>query len=354
MSTPEDNTDTNGRQRVIDKIAARFRKHGRERTAAPAAKHPPSLKRLILRGAGALVWGTYIGIGVLGGMSHLAAPIDNLVAQESRGLTAGEAALTRAILGQNFDTDSVRLRFHDGAPDHPFNNLGEDKRHVTLAYVNGRDDNNVHVIDPSYYSRDYSLNSDMGMRGGVFMHELVHIWQHRTGRQAARCDNYEFTLTPQSRFEDFCSEQQAEIIRAYAVRFIIPSHPLLEAEARFHSMLRSMGSTYDAKLNKDDTNLARVVEAAFPHAAASRLRIQTNFNNAAVCTDQRAYAQPNISYQTHFNQCAAIHIRTVNGENLEAHSTAAVNPSAVPPPSIDDLMPTKSAQARPARSPQPG
>lgn len=354
MSTPADK-DT-GRQRVIEKIAARFRKHGRERTAAPSAKHPPSFKRLLRRGTAALIWGTYIGFTALAGTSHLTEPLDNMAAQQSRSLTAGEAALARAILGPDFATDDIRMRFHDSAPSHPFNNLDEDERHTTLAYVNAYDQNNVHVINPYYHSRDYSLSNDLGLRGGVFMHEIAHIWQNRTGRQAVSCDTYEFTLTAQSRFEDFCNEQQGEIIRAYAVRFIIPSHPMLEVEGRFHGMFRLIGEDYQAKLNDNDSNLARVVEAAFPHAAAARLRIQTNFNNAAVCANDRARAQPNVSFQVHFNQCAATHIRTINGERLTTEPPVGHVPAGTPvmlPPSLEQA-PAQTTQARPARPPQHG
>ncbi len=322
-----------GQQRVMDKIAERFRKRGRARTAPPAAKRPFSARRFLLRASSALVIGTYAGLAALAASTHLTGPLDNLAAQQSRGLTAGEAAMAHAVFGQDFDTASVRLRFHDHAPTHPFNNVHDDARHATLAYVNASDTRNIHMIDRVYHADDYSRANDMGVRGGVFMHELTHIWQHRAGDQAVSCKTYEYTLTPQSRFEDFCTEQQGEIIRDYTMRFLIPGHPMMEMSSRIQGMARAAGITIDDSLGANESILARVVERQFPTAAAARLRMQASFNDAAVCAFAQQQQAPQVSYQDHFNSCAATRVRTLNGETLTAQMSVPMlqTPRTTPP-----------------------
>lgn len=363
MDQPDNNTET-GRQRVIDKIAARFRKVGRERTAPPAAAHPPSKQqrahkiiKTSLNMIAVLGWG---GLGLTVMSDKLAVPVDNMVALGSRALTSGEADLARALFGNDFETDSIRLRFHNEAPDHMFNRLNNPRG--VLAYVNGTDTENIHFVERLYHAHDYSRADDLATRGGVFMHELTHIWQNRTGNEAAHCENYSFTLTDQSRFEDFCNEQQAEIIRSYVTRFIIPGHPTMEVTARANGMIHAMGGRIEDHLSGHDKNLARVIEAAFPHAAASRLRIQTNFNNAAICAVNRARATPRIDYQTHFNNCADIHVRNISGQTLTVDAQRDVTPSPhahlpdarlldksfAPTPDPDQLA-AKTASARPPR-----
>lgn len=351
-NSTEKNADT-ARQRVIDTIAARFKKRGRERTAAPSESFPRKAVRVakhVLIAASVLGWGN-IGYNVAS--AYLTAPVDNMMADTSRPLTVGEQALAKAVFGDTFDTNDVTLRFHDGAPRHFFTMRQNDYRASALAYVNRTAAQDIHFVDTDFHAKDYSRANDMGLRGGVFIHEMAHVWQARQATSAPFCTNYDFTLTDQSKFEDFCNEQQAEILRSYVMRFIIPSHPLMAANAQANALMAKAGSTRQMALSSEDHNLARVVEQVFPHARTSRLHIMAGFNAAATCALDRAVADNSMSYAEHFNACAAVHVRTVNGERLELPSYQA-QAEVAPQTAQADHAHGHHHHARPARAPQPG
>lgn len=351
-NSTEKNTDT-ARQRVIDTIAARFKKRGRERTAAPSESFPRKAVRVakhVLIATSLLGWG---GIGYNYVAAELTPSVDNMMADSTREMTAGEHALAKAVFGNDFNTDGIHLRFHESAPRHAFTLFSNELRGSALAFVNTRQANDIHFVDTDVHAKDYGRANDMGWRGGVFIHEMTHVWQARQSTAAPFCANYDYTLTDQSKFEDFCNEQQAEILRSYVMRFIIPSHPLMAANAQANALMAKAGSARQMALSSEDHNLARVVEQVFPHARSSRLHIMAGFNAAATCALDRAVADNSMSYAEHFNACAAVHVRTVNGERLELPSYQA-QAEVAPQTAHADHAHGHHHHARPARAPQPG
>ena len=93
---------------------------------------------------------------------------------------------------------------------------------------------------------------------------------------------------------------------------------MMEINGYVQGTAQTMGLNIAESLSSSDTILASVVERQFPHAASARLRMQGNFNTAAACAIARQQSKPAVSYQDHFNSCAATHVRTLNGETLTA------------------------------------
>ena len=120
-----------------------------------------------------------------------------------RGLTRAECRLAQGVFGAAIDYDAVRLVQSKWwwfqppritmAPDghlwfHPKNDLFCD----------------------DFCDRDLSLQ-------GLFIHELVHVWQHQTGiflplKRHPFC-RYDYSLKPGWKLQRYGIEQQAEIVR---------------------------------------------------------------------------------------------------------------------------------------------
>lgn len=312
------------RQSMIDRIAARFRQRGRVRTAPPAIRHSTQKRNRLKGPMKALLCASLSYFALLVGASYFSTALDVISAESSRHLTAGEAAFVQSIFGPDLNTADIKLRFHRNVPRH----FHGDARAGSLAFVAKRDPYNIHFVQGSVHAHDYSRADDTGYRGGVFLHEITHVWQFTQNEAFTACDIYEYKLTPDSRFEDFCLEQQGEIIRDYAMRFVIPAHPRMEANAKFDALFREMGHTWQKELSSQEALLAHVVEQKFPHAVAARLRIQASFNTAGACALHRLRADPSLGHQEHFNACAALHVRTINGETLSVSAQQPVLPAA--------------------------
>ncbi|MEM1131570.1 MAG: vgr related protein [Pseudomonadota bacterium] len=84
-----------------------------------------------------------------------------------------------------------------------------------------------------YWSEDFSTER-LGLRG-LFMHEMVHVWQHQQGiflplKRHVFC-RYDYSLKPGWTLERYGIEQQAEIVRhVYLLRegATLPGAPSLE------------------------------------------------------------------------------------------------------------------------------
>lgn len=120
-----------------------------------------------------------------------------------RSMTGREVALARSIFGDAIDYERVRIHNRKWwwfqpprismAPDghlwfHPKNDLFCD----------------------DFCDRDLSLQ-------GLFIHELVHVWQHQTGiflplKRHPFC-RYDYSLKPGWKLQRYGIEQQAEIVR---------------------------------------------------------------------------------------------------------------------------------------------
>jgi hypothetical protein len=157
------------------------------------------------------------------------------LAGHPRPLKEGEEKIAHSLFGDEIDTKSIRLHSAD------INFFG--KTGITLF-------NHVWVFRYAA-STDYSKEEIPD----TFVHEMAHVWQYQHGRVNPRtfCRTYDYTLTPQSRLNDFCIEQEASIIADYSTRFLFPGNA---------SYLRE-DDTKDALLQK-------VVEARLPQAQAAR------------------------------------------------------------------------------------
>lgn len=163
-----------------------------------------------------------------------------------RALSPGEKILVSRFFVDVIDTDIIRI-YSD-----------PDRMSALGAAFNKCD---VAFYGPTMQSRDYSREGAY-MRG-VFMHEMGHLWQHQTNwrhtKTSCLWNIYDYELTPQSRFSDFCVEQQASIIEEYVQVFL-----------------------GDAEAVIDTALLQRIIEEQFPGAKELRLQKETRATPAPV------------------------------------------------------------------------
>lgn len=145
----------------------------------------------------------------------------------SRPLTPGEIALTRSVFGDAVDTAPVRVHNRKWAFFQP--------RHVTMAPMG-----HLH-----FYPEGGRYREDFGSAGldlqGLFIHEMVHVWQHQRGiflplRRHPLC-RYDYAIKPGQPLARYGIEQQAMIVQhAFLLRHgaIIPGAPPL---AQYESIL---------------------------------------------------------------------------------------------------------------------
>ena len=120
-----------------------------------------------------------------------------------RPLTHKERDLVASVFGRAIDCDPVRIRLKKWWPFQP--------RNVVMAPLG-----HMHFHpDGPHYREDFgeaSLESQ-----GLFIHEMVHVWQHQSGiflplRRHPFC-RYTYALKPGLPFHRYGLEQQAEIVR---------------------------------------------------------------------------------------------------------------------------------------------
>ena len=122
-----------------------------------------------------------------------------------RGLTPGEVKLARSIFGHAIDYDVVRIRRRKWFPFQP--------RRVTMAPLG-----HVHFHPKgNAYCDDFSRENLQ--RQGLFIHELVHVWQTQTRGKWYLVFNrmpwarYHYSLKPGWPLSRYGIEQQAEIVK---------------------------------------------------------------------------------------------------------------------------------------------
>lgn len=184
----------------------------------------------------------------------------------TRPLTANEAQLVKSIFGPNFDTDTIRIRLHPEADN------------TRMAVLNGNQ-TDIEVFGRDNYSDDFTQSST---RVSVFMHEVAHLRQNREvdGRL---CRARYYTLAENSRFSDFCVEQQGEIIEDYIDLYIYQSNIVLMDPLDFaieNFSYESIGW------------LAEVVEAEFPSARDARMAANNARVAAGIPTISEIFAPP--------------------------------------------------------------
>lgn len=303
------------RTSIIDRVAARF---GRKPKPARA---PRTLRQDVMRMvmiSTAAVFGIQYGPPIV--ERALGVHDDRSYAEQSAPLTTGEAALARAVFGPDFQTGTITKHYHRAMPPtHDARNARD-----VLAYVLLGDTNDIHMIAAELRVKDLSRVPDTGVRANAYMHEMTHIWQHRTGSTAESCGTYAYTLNPQSHFGDFCNEQQAAIVGDYVAIYLQPDSFIngamaLNARLRLHEM----------------EELARVVETQFPHARTARLQLRGQFIPARGCLNnsiqqmQRTQAGA-LDVSAAWQRCVARHVRTVAGERLTTAAAEPVLPETPP------------------------
>lgn len=122
---------------------------------------------------------------------------------KGRPLTVDEIALARRIFGDAIDYSRVGVANRKWAFFQP--------RDVTMAPLGS-----IHFHPGGgLYCNDFGcVDHD---RQGLFIHEMVHVWQHQRGiflplRRHPFC-RYDYSLKPGWRLERYGIEQQAEIVR---------------------------------------------------------------------------------------------------------------------------------------------
>lgn len=120
-----------------------------------------------------------------------------------RGLTPGEAALAHSVFGDAIDYAAVRLARRKWAFFQP--------RDRVMAPSGC-----IHFHPQSDAWRDDFATAHLTLQG-LFIHEMVHIWQHQRGifLPLARhpfC-RYAYALKPGQPFHRYGIEQQGEIVR---------------------------------------------------------------------------------------------------------------------------------------------
>jgi hypothetical protein len=165
-------------------------------------------------------------------------------------LAKNEIALVQSIFGNEINTAIIRKNFYT---EHHDDNPGDSKE--TVATVN--DTKNIKFYGKEYQSFDYSHEGTINY--GTFIHEMTHIWQRQKipglTLLMMSCHTYDYTLDSNSRFSDFCIEQQGVLIEDYALRFLHRSH------TSFHIK----------NTPENDALLKKVVEDQFPEARKTRL-----------------------------------------------------------------------------------
>lgn len=148
-----------------------------------------------------------------------------------RALTPGEISLARGVFGDAIDYDEARVANSKWIFFQP-----RDRAMAPLGCIH------FHPSDPCYHD---DFGGAALHEQGVFIHEMVHVWQHQRGiflplKRHPFC-RYEYALKPGRPFRRYGLEQQAEIVRhAFLLRrgLVVPGAPPL---AQYESLLPFRG-----------------------------------------------------------------------------------------------------------------
>ncbi len=137
--------------------------------------------------------------------------------QTKRALTTGEIDMARLVFANSIDYTDVYIHNDEFLPF----GLQDDN---TVMTTNGE------IYFPKgLYRDDFSIatGADAGLRH-LFMHEMVHVWQHQLGYSVAikgallhpwckltGCDPYNYVLDNSKTLSDYNMEQQGDIIADY-------------------------------------------------------------------------------------------------------------------------------------------
>lgn len=219
-------------------------------------------------------------------------------AQKVDSLSTGEAALIQSVFGADFDTRAIRKRYSNNETA-----CGETGNAQT-SYVAC-----VRRISPTItfaassgfmddYSRDGSIS---GSRTATFMHEVTHIWQHRTkAPNGGTCASYDLPsadiMNTAMTFDHYCTERQGQLVGMYASFYLRPS------QVNQTDLTTEGGRYFD--------RIRQIVEAKFPHAIAARAVMQRRAQQHFACFNAAA---ANTNGQ---NACNARHYTNLRGQPL--------------------------------------
>ena len=149
----------------------------------------------------------------------------------TRPLTLGETALAAAVFGDAIDYASVRLSTRKWAFFQP---------RETVMAPRGC----IHFHPRGHrYREDFSGSALVDQ--GLFIHEMVHIWQHQRGLFLPLARHpwcrYDYALKPGQPLHRYGIEQQAEIVRhAFLLKHgaIVPGAPPI---AQYQTLLPFRG-----------------------------------------------------------------------------------------------------------------
>lgn len=118
-------------------------------------------------------------------------------------MTAREIKLARSVFRDAIDYEKVRIHKRKWWWFQP--------RKITMA-----PDGHLWFHPDSDLFCDDFCDRDLGLQG-LFIHELVHVWQHQQGiflplKRHPFC-RYDYSLKPGWKLEQYGIEQQAEIVR---------------------------------------------------------------------------------------------------------------------------------------------
>ena len=120
-----------------------------------------------------------------------------------RTMTAREIALARTVFGDALDYTKIRIHRRKWWWFQP--------RKITMA-----PDGHLWFHPDSQLFCDDFCDRDLSLQG-LFIHELVHVWQHQQGiflplKRHPFC-RYDYSLKPGWKLSQYGIEQQAEIVR---------------------------------------------------------------------------------------------------------------------------------------------
>ncbi|MEP9361221.1 vgr related protein [Sphingomonas sp. KR3-1] len=122
---------------------------------------------------------------------------------QTRSLTPGEAELAHSVFGTALDPARAGVANRKWAFFQP--------RNTTMAPLG-----TIHFNPASGLYRDDFSQAPLALQG-LFVHELVHVWQHQSGMflplQRHPFCRYAYALEPGRPFARYGIEQQAEIVR---------------------------------------------------------------------------------------------------------------------------------------------
>lgn len=123
--------------------------------------------------------------------------------KSGRELSVRERGVARSVFGDSLNLENVRIHNRKFWWFHP--------RRVTMA-----PDGHLWFHPKSELFCEDFCDRDIGLQG-LFIHELVHVWQHQQGiflpLRRHPFSRYDYSLKPGWKLARYGIEQQAEIVR---------------------------------------------------------------------------------------------------------------------------------------------